>query len=189
LSPLWSGVVGLLIVGAVGAIYVTPTSNNLTSNGVQSDPSSRYESFRNSIHAAGDFLPFGSGLGTFQNIYRTYEDPSQVTRFYMNHVHGDYIELALETGIPGLVVLALFLVWWVRRTVAIWRSDEADYFALGATIASGVILAHSLVDYPLRTAAISALFAACCALMAEPRSRARVREAAKENKARHLSAD
>ncbi len=191
LSPLWAGLVALLFVGAVGGIYLTPTSNNLTSKGARSDPASRYQSFTISSQAARDYLPFGSGVGTFQSVYPSYEDPDRVTRFYMNHVHGDYIEIALETGIPGLIVLALFLLWWVRRTISIWRADDPDYFALGATIASGVILAHSLVDYPLRTAAISALFAACCGLMAEPRARARqrIREEAPENKARHLSAD
>jgi O-antigen ligase len=191
LSPLWTALVALLFVGAVGGIYLTPTSNNLTSKGARSDPASRYQSFTLSGQAARDYMPFGSGVGTFQSVYPSYEDPDRVTRFYMNHVHGDYIEIALETGIPGLIVLALFLLWWVRRTVSIWRAEEPDYFALGATIASGVILAHSLVDYPLRTAAISALFAACCALMADPRARARqrIREEAPENKARHLSAD
>ena len=191
LSPLWGGLVALLLVGAVAGIYLTPTSNNLTSTGARSDPASRYHSFQLSSEAAKDYLPFGSGIGTFPNIYPTYEDPNRVTRFYMNHVHGDYIELALETGVPGAIVLVLFLLWWLRRTLSIWRAEEADYFALGATIASGVILAHSLVDYPLRTSAISALFAACCALMADPRARVRqrVREDAPENKARHLSAD
>jgi O-antigen ligase len=191
ISPLWAGLVALLLVGGVGAIYFSPTSNNLTSTGARTDTSSRYYSFQLSSRAARDYLPFGSGVGTFPKIYPTYEDPVRVTRFYMNHVHSDYIELALETGIPGMIVLVLFLLWWLRRTISIWSADEPDYFALGATIASGVILAHSLVDYPLRTAAISALFAACCALMAEPRAkvRQRVREQAPENRARHLSAD
>ena len=84
----------------------------------------------------------------------------------------------------------MFLLWWTGRTIAIWRAETPDYFAMAATIASFAILAHSVVDYPLRTAAISALFAACCALMADPRARVRHREKqAPENRARHLSAD
>jgi O-antigen ligase len=135
-------------------------------------------------------MPVGSGIGTFQEIYPATEDATAVTRFYMNHVHGDYIELALETGVAGMLVILLFLLWWARRVVYIWIGDDPDHFARAATIASAAILAHSIVDYPLRTAAISALFAICCALMAEPR--ARVRQSQKpppENQARHLSAD
>jgi O-antigen ligase len=188
--PAWSAaVVALALAGAVTAIYFAPISNNLTSTGARTDTASRYLSFHISSRAAADYMPLGSGIGTFPQIYPTYEDPAAVDRYYMNHVHGDYIELALETGIPGMVLVLVFLLWWMRRTISIWRADEPDHFALAATVASGVILAHSLVDYPLRTAAISAVFAACCALMAEPRARVRQQEPSKDSKARHLSAD
>jgi O-antigen ligase len=190
--PAWSAaVVVLFLAGAVAAVYYAPISNNLTSESARSDPSSRFQSFQIGSKAAADYMPFGSGIGTFPQIYPSYEDPATISRFYMNHVHGDYIELALETGVPGIALILLFLVWWMRRTLTIWRAGERDHFALAATIASGVILAHSLVDYPLRTAAIEAVFAACCALMAEPRARVRQRrsEEVSENKARHLSAD
>lgn len=53
--------------------------------------------------------------------------------------------------------------------------------ALGASIAIGAVLVHSLVDYPLRTAAMSALIGLCCVLMVRPaetpRSRRQHREA------------
>ena len=93
----------------------------------------------------------------------------------------------LETGVPGLILVALFLFWWGRRLVAIWRSPNVDHFARAATIASAAILAHSLVDYPLRTSAISAVFAMCLALMVQPRRGAIVEPAQGEQKARHLS--
>jgi hypothetical protein len=84
----------------------------------------------------------------------------------------------------------LFLLWWVRRLLAIWWTEKPDHLARAASIATAAIIAHSIVDYPLRTAAIGALFAACCALMAEPRPRAqRNAEPEPANKARHLSAD
>jgi O-antigen ligase len=188
--PRWApALVALLLIGSVATVFTAPFGNNLTTQGAKSKEDSRYNSFTRSVAAAADFMPIGSGMGTFQQIYRTREDPATVDRFYMNHVHSDYIELALETGIPGLVLLALFLFWWARRTLLIWTAEEPDYFARAATIASAAILAHSTVDYPLRTAAISALFAMCCALMAEPRAQARRSEQKKERRARHLSAD
>jgi hypothetical protein len=39
----------------------------------------------------------------------------------------------------------------------------ASNFAKAATIASAAILAHSIVDFPLRTAAIASVFATCLA--------------------------
>lgn len=40
-----------------------------------------------------------------------------------------------------------------------------DQFAQAMIIATAAILLHSVVDYPLRTAALSAVFAACIGLM------------------------
>jgi O-antigen ligase len=174
----------------VAVVFSAPLGNNLTSEEARGKEESRYTSFTRTLEAAGAYMPVGSGIGTFQEIYPGREDPAATTRWYMNHVHGDYIELALETGAPGLLVILLFLAWWMRRVFSIWSADDPDYYARAATIASAAILAHSIVDYPLRTAAISALFAMCCALMAEPR--ARVRQNHKpppEEQARHLSAD
>jgi O-antigen ligase len=188
--PAWA--TALTAAAALGAIYVpfsAPLGNNLTREEAKSDQFSRYTSFTKSIEATQDFLPLGSGVGTFAYIYRRYEDPALVGRTWMNHVHSDFIEVALETGAPGLIVLFIFLLWWLSRVFRIWRAEKPDYFARAATIATGAIIAHSVVDYPLRTAAISALFAACCALMAEPRSRVRRSEGpTRENEARHLSA-
>lgn len=185
------GAVGLIALAAVVGMFASPLTNNLTATGAGQDFSSRYTTFGNSLRAAADVFPVGSGTGSFTAIYPAYENPDVVETFYVNHVHSDYIELALETGLPGILLIVLLLLWWIGRVIAIWRAPVIDHFARAATIASGAILAHSLVDYPLRTSAIAALFAMCLALMAGPRRRLRIEEAADANDApaRHLSLD
>src|SRR3546814_16527618 len=74
-------------------------------------------------------------------------------------------------GLPGLALIVAFLLWWVRRTHAIWLSNESGPLQRAATIASAAILVQSAVGYPLRTAALSAVFAASRALRARPRVR------------------
>lgn len=181
------------IVAAVGAasiifVFSGPLGNNLTGEGAES-AESRSVSVGVTAKAAVDYLPLGSGLATFPQIYRTYEDPAQVSRTWMNHAHSDYSELFLELGLPGALLVLLFLLWWLWRAVAVWTGD-ADVFARAATIASGAIMAHSLVDYPLRTAAIGAIFAACCALMAQPSERGTRRRKSEKDAfgPRHLTA-
>jgi O-antigen ligase len=189
--PFWAvPFVAVLLLGSVAAAFSAPFGNNLTTASGQKKEDSRYISFTHSLAETRIFMPVGSGVGTFQLLYPTTEDPAKVNNQFMNHVHGDYIELALETGMPGLALVLVFLVWWGRRLVRIWSAEEPDHFARAATIASAAIVAHSIVDYPLRTAAIGALFAMCCALMAEPRPKAKGGEPrAPELRARHLSAD
>jgi len=184
----WS-MAGVAMLGAasVALIFSNPMPNSLPAAGAAVSVETRSTIFRTSMAAAADFAPLGSGVGTFADIYPRYEDPASVETTYVNHVHGDFIEILLETGVPGLILIALFLFWWGRRLVAIWRSPNVDHYARAATIASAAILAHSLVDYPLRTAAISAVFAMCLALMVQPRRGTIVEPARGEQKARHLS--
>lgn len=114
-------------------------------------------------------LPFGSGLGTFDEIYRTQEKVETLTNAFLNHAHDDFMELFLETGLPGIALIGLFLVWFGRRARRLWLSrDENDDLGRAGTIVVGLLLAHSLVDYPLRTAAMSTVFALACGLLLKP---------------------
>ena len=90
----------------------------------------------------------------------------------MVHAHNDYAELALELGLAGIALLVLFLIWWGAAVRRVWQTAETGPFARAASIASAAILAHSLVDFPLRTAAISAAFGMCLALLADRRAAA-----------------
>jgi len=193
LSVRWAGwgigAVVVLGVAALIAVFVTPLQSGSASAGDDLSFSTRATSIGNSLRAAADVFPMGSGSGSFNSVYPAYENPDIVDRTYINHVHNDYIEIALETGLPGLILMMAVLLWWLGRTIAIWRAPIIDYFARASTIASGAILCHSMVDYPLRTSAIAAVFATCLALMAGPRRRLKIESgaAAGEERARHLS--
>ena len=131
------------------------------------------------IEAARAFMPFGSGMGTFVPVYATFEKPSDVLiNTFANRAHNDALELWLETGVAGLALLAVFAVWFLWRAVAVWRhlpdgAREIDgSLARAATLIIGLLIAHSLVDYPLRTGAMMALFAFACALLVPPPAQA-----------------
>lgn len=115
--------------------------------------------------AISDSFPWGTGLGSFQSVYHGYENPDQVTQSYVNHAHNDYLELALELGAGGILLMIAFLMWWGIVASRIWVSAYSSPFGRAATIATAAILVHSFVDFPLRTGGISAIFGACVALM------------------------
>ncbi len=157
--------VGLVVLLAAGAAVVAlgPLGDRMLGSSLS--VSSRAEMASNTAQATGDFLPFGSGLGTFRAVYRLYEDHDAVDRVVTNHAHNDYLELALETGIPGILLMLAFLAWWAVVASGAWRSPASSPYARAAAVASAAILFHSLVDYPLRTAALSCVFAMCLGLM------------------------
>lgn len=150
--------VALLVLLAAGAALVVLGA-------AQGDPgnaasfSERGEILRHSLALAGQVFPVGTGLGTFPAVYVMAEDPAAVTRFVVNHAHNDYVELAIETGIAGILLAALFLGWFVVQAARVWRSAVADVYARAGTIVAGTLLLHSAVDYPLRTSAMAAVFA------------------------------
>jgi O-antigen ligase len=99
------------------------------------------------------FAPFGAGFGTFDQAFRRFEPYRMLAPEYMNHAHSEILELPIEAGLLGVALLAVYLVWWVRRTVRIWSSHKSRSFALArpGTVITGMILLASIAEYPLRT--------------------------------------
>jgi len=139
---------------------------------------SRFQFLRNTVAAATAYMPFGSGMGTFVPVYQMFEKPADVLPQYINHAHDDFAELWLEAGIVGIALLGAFLVWFAVRAAKLWRAaasgrDLDHALARAATLAIVLVLAHSLLDYPLRTAAMMAVVALAGALLIEPAKAAR----------------
>lgn len=178
----------VMIAGSLATpvlIAVGPFGNNLIGRQTQNVALSRQTSFALTMRASATYFPIGSGSGSFQRVYRTLEPLGGVTTTFMNHAHSDWLELLLETGLVGVVLAVSFLAWWTARVCATWRADLPDPFAQAAAIASAALLLHSSVDYPLRTAALSALFALCLALLAG--ARPYLRPSRSTATARHLT--
>jgi O-antigen ligase len=124
--------------------------------------------------AAKLYMPVGSGVGTFIPVYAAVETPGDAfLDAYVNRAHNEILEVWLETGVVGLLLFTLFLLWLTARSLKIWRRNpqfaQIDLsLARAATIAIGLILAHSLFDYPLRTGAMMAVLAFACGLLVNP---------------------
>lgn len=112
------------------------------------------------LDAARDHFPAGSGGGSFLRVYQHYEDPAAASPEYRNHAHNDYAEVLLEHGAPGAVLMLAAIGWWGMAAFAACRGGAGCAAARAGVIMLGIVLAHSLVDYPLRTAALALLAAA-----------------------------
>lgn len=117
--------------------------------------------------AAQSYLPLGSGIGSFDTVHRSVEPLDQLDSTFFNQAHNDYLELWLETGWIGISAILLFFIWYGRRTLVAWRSGSSSDHDLqrASSIAIGVFLLHSFVDYPLRTSAGAILFAIFCGIL------------------------
>jgi O-antigen ligase len=167
--PFWviAAALVLTVAGLVAFLLYGPVANDLTGKGALAGISRR-EFLITGSRIAADFAPFGSGLGTFQDLYKWYEDPTTVSSTFVNHAHDDLLELLIETGVFGLAALAVFLAWFAPRAWRLWAGDRQLPYALAASAIIATELLHSLVDYPLRTAAMSGLFAVALVLLVRP---------------------
>lgn len=130
---------------------------------------------RNTLAAAWAYMPFGSGLGSFATVYGLFENPQDaLANMFANRAHNDVLELWLETGIIGLILMVIFSIWFGYRSWEVWRTTPKHeamldrLLARAATLVIALLVAHSFVDYPLRTGAMIAIVALACALLIDP---------------------
>jgi O-antigen ligase len=122
------------------------------------------------------FFPAGAGFGAFDSVYRQFEPDALLSTIYLNQAHNEPLQLAIEGGLPALVLLLVFVAWWARTA---WRLGRSRLGGLprAATVVTALLMVSSLVDYPLRTPLLAALFVVCCAVMAAAeRRRAETRD-------------
>lgn len=174
----------LLLVLAGGSLAIL--GNRFPGWGTSASIETRTGFWKTTVTAIESEGLAGSGIGTFEKVYGRYEDPAAVDRFYVNHAHSDYLEVALEGGIPAIALVVLFLLWWAGRAGEAWFQPTGSTEQKAAAVVSAAILIHSLFDYPLRTAAIMAVMAISVAILAGAKGRVRPAPSG-EQKARHAT--
>lgn len=124
--------------------------------------------------AARDFFPFGSGIGSFRHVYTRYENLQTLNNEYVNHAHDDWVEVALETGAFGIALLGGLVVWLALQGMALWKgATRTGSLARASLTAVAMLMLHSLVDYPARTAAILCMTGAGLGMVAVPKPASR----------------
>ncbi len=174
----------VLVLVATIAVY---TSGGFRAELMGSDSSSfatRQDIWAHTLRLIGQTFPVGTGMGSFPSVYVLGEDPTNIGLTYINHAHNDYLEILLEGGLVGAILGAAFLAWWTVNAARLWWPQPGEDLQRAATIATAALLLHSLVDYPLRTAAMASIFAMCLAIMAT--GSAHSREWSRFRTARHL---
>jgi O-Antigen ligase len=128
----------------------------------------RWPAAQVTLQAAIANMPFGSGFGTFAPIYEKFAPRTLLRDRYLNQAHNDWLDLWLSGGAPAIVLAVGFLAWLTASTFKLWSTGQPEARVLDLALARAapivivLLLLHSMVDYPLRTAALSVLFAVAC---------------------------
>ena len=134
---------------------------------------------KDSLRMAAAKPVLGWGLGNFPVAYPQFR--TFYTDFYVNAAHEDYLQLLVETGLVGFLIMLWFL-WVLYRNafhkLANWTEDINGAISLAAVMGCTGILIHSFLDFNLQVPANAAWFYVLSALAASTvslESRQRVR--------------
>jgi O-antigen ligase len=116
------------------------------------------------------FMPLGGGLGSFAPLFAQVEQLDLLNPLYVAHAYEDYVQLAIEAGIPGLaalltLVVILVLAAWRGVAAPMYESRAQHIFAVSALLTLAV---HSAWDYPLHSPSLACLAACCVGMLLRP---------------------
>ena len=114
--------------------------------------------------ASADMLkaswPLGAGIGSFRFIFPLYQQnypeiltvPGTTYRQFWEHAHNDWMEIPVEFGVPGLLLVALSFGWIFRALVRrkAWRNPCVAFMVLGLV----AVACYARWDFPFQCPAI-----------------------------------
>lgn len=148
-------VIGLAIAVLIG---LSPVLQRFSLDETLGD--ARWPILWSSLYGALTFLPFGSGLGTFPEVYWRFEPGS--LGLFVNHAHNDYVELIFELGVFALFSMVMLVAVYILRWPGLFRNEHwarSTFMQIGAGIGLFVLALHGLTDYNLHIPANAIYFA------------------------------
>lgn len=134
----------------------------------------RLEPARHTLPMLAERPLSGHGGGSYYTAFTPYKSPRMLLHeAHFDHAHNDYAEIAADTGLLGLALLATVVLATLRRAWAQLRSLPAagDPRAKGARaaawavlMASSAVLLHSAVDFNLQIPAYAYTYVVILAL-------------------------
>lgn len=118
----------------------------------------RAEIWDDASYSAQRYWPVGSGMGTFDEVFQLDEALENLAPRRAGRAHNDYLEVAVEAGLPGLALIGgwlAILIWLSWRA----RQSRLRWEAWAGSVILFAIAAQSGIDYPLRNQSMLAVAA------------------------------
>ena len=110
--------------------------------------------WKDSLNIVKDFPLFGTGMGTFGDIYPSYQTHSSLVLY--DRAHNDYVEALTDLGSAGFLLASLPILIFGKIVHRTWRERNKTYIKImgaGGMASLAAMAVHSIMDFNLHVPA------------------------------------
>ena len=152
---------GIAILSLLFAILGARSLFRIEQGGVDD---ARWCVFRSTIEAIRDNPWYGTGFGTFEDVFPVYRNPECGLGGVWDRAHNSFLEGYLGMGLPFALLLVIVFAYLLRIFLIGYRSRRR--FRIVPLIGMGTLLLiviHSMLDFSLQIPGVAAYVAAALA--------------------------
>jgi len=123
----------------------------------------RAETYQLAEQMVRDYPWFGTGPGTFKNLFQIYRNNPE--QYWPAQLHNDWMEMRITFGRVGFVMMLAALALASLRWIAPGGVPRDGTFLLLTTLALIGCLAHARVDFPFQIYSIEFIFVVLAAIL------------------------
>jgi O-antigen ligase/tetratricopeptide (TPR) repeat protein len=109
-----------------------------------SEPLSKFVAWRSGAELLGESPWVGVGRGGFESAFTRVHEGSGFLTY--SHLENEYLQAAVDWGIPGALIVAFVLGWTALVAVRRWNGGALAAAGLGALV---TVAAQSMVDFAI----------------------------------------
>lgn len=166
-----AGSVGVVLLGLL-SLYLSKADAIMRLLNTSQKSEFRVDIWSVSLDLLWKYFPVGSGIGSFVEVYQIIEPAYQLNPQYRNHAHQEVLEIGIAFGLPGLILLAVAVLMYFRRSLDLWIRRSGETLRVRIARTAGIVIAMigiaSLADYPLRTPLMMGIFVLLSLWLVEP---------------------
>lgn len=184
LRPRRQKTIAITLMTLAVAVYGVILANNERMAGMKAGDwdgsvKARFSMYDSSRRMLADFPAFGVGLKAVEHAFPAYKEDFFTDSQLVRHVHSDWIELFLQSGLAGGLIYLAGLLAALIHFFRSWRSNSSFTLkcmqggAIGAVIAA---CGHNLVEFGSQMPANALAFYAIIGALAGPGTHRRNRD-------------
>lgn len=159
---LTAGKYALAIVVLAVLVWMTVIASRETAlvRFKQTEEDVRFPVWASIVDMLPQYLPWGSGIGSYVEVYQILEPDNLLRPTFSNHAHNEWLEIALTAGLPGIALIVWAVALFLYASGRAIRSTNIE--GAMSRLGLGMILVLSFAstfDYPVRTPIMASVLA------------------------------